>query len=101
MKKATVAVKKEFKACWRFASLRWGFIASSVVSAITALIMAWPDSMLYLWGAMPAEVKALIPENLLPLIGAIIFVLSALNRILKQRAVNDEKQRIDTSEQAG
>lgn len=98
MKKATVAVKKEFKACWRFKSLRWGFIASSVVSAASAVVLAWPDSMLYLWGAMPVEVKALIPENLLPFIAAFVFVMSALNRIAKQRVVNNEKQRIEATE---
>ena len=98
MKKATVAVKKEFKACWRFPSLRWGFIVSSVVSFATAVIMAWPDSMLFLWGAMPVEVKAMIPEHLLPFIAAFVFVMSALNRIIKQKVVKDEKQRIEATE---
>lgn len=98
MKKATGAVKKEFKACWLFPSLRWGFIASSIVSAASAVVMAWPDSMLYLWGAMPVEVKAMIPEHLLPFIAAFVFAMSALNRIIKQKAVKYEKRRIEATE---
>lgn len=90
-------IAKEFKVCWRFASLRWGFIISSVVSFFTAVLMAWPDSMLFLWGAMPVEVKAMIPENLLPFIAAFVFVMSALNRIMKQKVVKHEKERIKTT----
>jgi len=95
MKKAGVEVKKEFIACWQFPSLKWGFILSSVLSFLSAVVMAWPDSMLFLWGAMPYEVKLLIPEEILQPLAVFVFAMSALNRILKQKAVTNEKRKLE------
>ncbi|MDZ7922714.1 MAG: hypothetical protein U5M23_01355 [Marinagarivorans sp.] len=89
------AIKKEFRVCWRFWSLRIGFIASSGVGGLTALILAWPESIVAVWASIPDDAKAFIPDEYLPAIAFFIFAASALNRIVKERAVKNEKAKIE------
>ena len=65
---------------WRFWSVRLGVIGS----AITAVLIAFPDVALSAWAMMPADLKSAIPERYMPLIGVVIFVASLIARAIKQ-----------------
>lgn len=66
---------------WRWWSLR----LAALGTAITSVLILWPDWALFLWNAMPPEVRALLPQRYVPLIGVIIFGMSMLARIVKQK----------------
>lgn len=70
----------EWKKVLRF----WSVQLAIVGSALTALLIAVPDAAIYVWGMLPADLKALIPENYTPLIGVGVFALSVIARVIKQ-----------------
>lgn len=80
----------EFKVCWRYISLKVGFVSS----VISGFILTWPDSTLYVWSMMPDEVRNVLPENTVFIISFVVFIMAMLNRILKHRAIEDEKNRL-------
>uniref|UniRef100_A0AAU6VZY0 Holin n=1 Tax=Pseudomonas phage Pavpe01 TaxID=3138545 RepID=A0AAU6VZY0_9VIRU len=71
----------DWRLFWRFTSLQLGAIGA----ALTGVLIAFPDAALYAWGILPADLKAVIPERYLPLIGVGVFVLSMFARLIKQR----------------
>ena len=91
MKKITSNVKKEFAVCWPVPSLRWGFIFSSILAGLHAFIMAWPETISVIWASLPEELKAFFPDWLLMLITVAVFLMSALNRIFKNKELQDAK----------
>ena len=86
-------IKIEFEACWKFWSLRFGFVLSSFM----AMIALWPEALLTTWASLPAEFKTMLPPNVVTIVTFTIVVLSALNRVIKQRAVEREKRIIEAS----
>ena len=68
----------------------WSLQLSAVGAIIMSIFMIWPDSALYLWAFMPNEVRALIPSNIASFIAVILFGMSALSRIIKQKKLNKE-----------
>ena len=84
---------EDWRKCWRFWSVRLGVIGS----AITAVLIAFPDVALSAWAMLPADLKAAIPERYMPLIGVGIFVASLIARVIKQtklepKGVENDKQ---------
>jgi len=82
-------IKIEFEACWKFWSLRFGFVLSSIV----AMIALWPEALLTTWASLPADLKSILPPHVVTIVTITIVVLSALNRVIKQGAVENEKRR--------
>ena len=80
MKKLRIELIEDWRNFWRFWSVRLGIIGS----AITAVLIAFPDVALSAWAMMPADLKAAIPERYMPLIGVGIFVASLIARAIKQ-----------------
>lgn len=80
MKKLRIELIEDWRNFWRFWSVRLGLIGS----AITAVLIAFPDVALSAWAMMPADLKAAIPERYMPLIGVGIFVASLIARAIKQ-----------------
>lgn len=76
-----VELIEDWKKATRLWSVRFGLIGTAVMGIFTA----WPESALYLWGAMPGEVRALIPERFVSAIALFVFVMSTVSRIIKQR----------------
>lgn len=66
---------------FKFWSVRLGIIGT----AITSLLIAFPDAALYAWNILPADLKAFIPEKYTPLIGVAIFIASIVARLIKQK----------------
>lgn len=84
---------EDWRKCWRFWSVRLGVMGS----AITAVLIAFPDVALSAWAMLPADLKAAIPERYMPLIGVGIFVASLIARAIKQtklepKGVENDKQ---------
>ena len=80
MKKIRIELIEDWRNFWRFWSVRLGVIGS----AITAVLIAFPDVALSAWAMLPADLKATIPEPYMPLIGVGIFVASLIARAIKQ-----------------
>ncbi|WQZ00332.1 holin [Escherichia phage Shy] len=71
----------DWRLFWRFWSVRLGIIGT----ALTGVLVAFPDAALYAWNLLPSDLKAAIPEQYVPLIGVGVFVLSLVARLIKQQ----------------
>ena len=80
MNKIKLELIEDWRNFWRFWSVRLGIIGS----AITGVLIAFPDVALSAWAMMPADLKSAIPERYMPLIGVIILVASLIARAIKQ-----------------
>ena len=80
MNKIKLELIEDWRNFWRFWSVRLGIIGS----AVTGVLIAFPDVALSAWAMMPADLKSAIPEHYMPLIGVVIFVASLIARAIKQ-----------------
>ena len=80
MNKTKLELIEDWRNFWRFWSVRLGIVGS----AVTAVLIAFPDVALSAWAMMPADLKSAIPEHYMPLIGVVIFVASLIARAIKQ-----------------
>ena len=80
MNKIKLELIEDWRNFWRFWSVRLGIVGS----AITGVLIAFPDVALSAWAMMPADLKSAIPERYMPLIGVIILVASLIARAIKQ-----------------
>ena len=71
---------EDWRNFWRFWSVRLGIVGS----AITGVLIAFPDVALSAWAMMPADLKSAIPERYMPIIGVVIFIASLIARAIKQ-----------------
>ena len=93
MNKIKLELIEDWRNFWRFWSVRLGIIGS----AITGVLIEFPDVALSAWAMMPADLKSAIPEHYMPLIGVVIFVASLIARAIKQtkletKGVKNDKQ---------
>jgi len=72
---------------WKKAPKFWSVITSFIGTCIMGFFTIWPESALYLWGAMPNEVKTLLPDQLATGIAMFIFIASMISRLIKQKNV--------------
>ena len=80
MNKIKLELIEDWRNFWRFWSVRLGIVGS----AITGVLIAFPDVALSAWAMMPADLKSVIPERYMPLIGVGILVASLIARAIKQ-----------------
>jgi hypothetical protein len=80
MNKLKLQLIEDWRNFWRFWSVRLGIVGS----AVTAVLIEFPDVALSAWARMPPYLKAPIPERYMPLIGVVIFVASLVARAIKQ-----------------
>ena len=80
MNKFKLQLIEDWRNFWRFWSVRLGIVGS----AVTGVLIAFPDVALSAWAMMPGDLKAAIPERYMPLIGVVIFVASLIARAIKQ-----------------
>lgn len=85
---------------WRTAHKLWSVRLSAIGAAVMGVFTVWPESALYLWSAMPSEVRAFIPERFVSGIALFVFTMSALSRIVKQRPKNERIERKPAEETA-
>ena len=87
---------EDWRNFWRFWSVRLGIVGS----AITGVLIAFPDVALSAWAMMPADLKSAIPERYMPLIGVGIFVASLIARTIKQTKLEQKKKKNDKQPEA-
>ena len=87
MNKIKLELIEDWRNFWRFWSVRLGIIGS----AITGVLIAFPDVALSAWAMMPADLKSAIPERYMPLIGVIIFIASLIARAIKQSKLEQKE----------
>lgn len=75
-----------WRVLWRSWSVR--------LNALGVLVLGWiaidPVSLLAVWNMMPAPVRDLIPEQFLSTIGAVLFGLSMLARLVRQPKMQEK-----------
>ena len=77
---------ENWKQCWKFWSIRLGIIGSTIVS----LLVLIPDAAMLAWNTLPAELKASVPPEYLPLVGVAFFLLSLIARLIQQSNVGEK-----------
>lgn len=82
-----VELIEDWKKAYRLWSAWFGVLGTAVMGFFTF----WPDGLLYLWGAMPAEVRRLIPEQYATAIAMFLFVGSTIALIIKQRRPKNDR----------
>ena len=87
MNKIKLELIEDWRNFWRFWSVRLGIVGS----AITGVLIAFPDVALSAWAMLPADLKAAIPERYMPLIGVVIFVASLVARAIKQTKLEQKE----------
>ena len=87
MNKIKLELIEDWRNFWRFWSVRLGIVGS----AITGVLIAFPDVALSAWAMMPADLKSAIPERYMPLIGVVIFVASLVARAIKQTKLEQKE----------
>lgn len=75
---------------WRKAHKFWSVRLNALLTAISTILLAWPDAALSLWGLLPAEVKALLPEKPILLVLVILSLGALAARFIKQEKVREE-----------
>lgn len=75
-----------WRAMWRAWSVR--------LNAVGVALLGWfaidPVSLLAVWNMMPAPVRDLIPAQMLSLIGALLFALSLIARLVRQPKMQEK-----------
>lgn len=78
----------DWKKSWRF----WSVQLSVVGTALTSILVAFPDAAVQAWAVVPADLRNMIPPAYLPLIGVGVFAMSIVARILKQDKLDNDSQ---------
>lgn len=89
VKKKRKLIKKpelipDWKKAWRF----WSMRLAALGTAITSLLILWPDAALQAWNLLPQDLKSVLPERMVPIIGVGIFILSMVARVINQPKLN-------------
>jgi len=69
---------------WKRAYKLWTVRLSAFGVVVMGWFTFWPESVLYLWSAMPIEVRRLLPEQFATSIALLIFAGSAIARLIRQ-----------------
>lgn len=77
---------EDWRDFWRF----WSVRLAAVGTAITGLLVAFPDAALAAWAILPHELKSSIPPQYMPLIGVVVFALSIVARLIRQDSLRDK-----------
>lgn len=79
---------ENWRECWRCWSTRLAILGT----AITSVLLAFPEAALSVWAIMPVEFKNAIPAQYMPFIGIGVFALSIVARLIKQEGLENAKR---------
>ncbi len=63
----------------------WSVWLASIGSAISAWVQSFPDDALNAWNMLPPDVKSLIPQNYLGMIGAFMVAMAVMSQFVRQK----------------
>lgn len=77
----------EIRDWWRF----WSIRAAAIGTAIMTWLALDPMALLVLYNALPRPLKYLLPEQLMAVLGALIFGLTIYLRLVAQRKLKEKR----------
>ena len=81
---------------WKQSWKMWSVRLSALGASIMGMFLYFPEWTLYLFNAMPKEVRDMLPDNLALFLAMIVFIGTAISRIVKQeKLANDRKETED------
>ena len=81
---------------WKQSWKMWSVRLSALGASIMGMFLYFPEWTLYLFNAMPKEVRDLLPDNLALFLAMIVFIVTAISRIVKQeKLAKDRKETED------
>ncbi len=69
----------------------WSVVISSIGALIMTVFTVWPDTAFIVWQSMPDEVRAAFPQSFVSGIGAFLFIMTAIARIVKQNKLSENQ----------
>lgn len=73
----------------------WSVWLASLGSMLSAWVQSFPQSSIDAWNVLPPDVKALLPQNYLGLIGAFMVAMGVIAQFVRQKKLNKQKQQMD------
>jgi len=86
----------EFVAHAKLLFKAWSVWLASVGSAVTAWVQLFPDDALNAWNSLPPDVKSVIPQNYLGMIGAFMAAMAVMSQFVRQKKLTEQKSQIDS-----
>ena len=80
---------------WKQCYKMWSVRLSSFGAALMGYFLYFPDSALWLWQMMPREIHALLPSNVAMFIAFVIFIGTAISRLVKQNKLHQKEPKDD------
>lgn len=74
---------------WRKLHKAWSVRLGVVATALTSALIAFPELAMQVWQWLPGEFKTFLPEQYMPLVGVVLFVLSLLAKFIEQQSLKD------------
>lgn len=87
LQKLKIELIVEWRQAWKYMSVQ----LATIGLMIQWYLLEFPVDAYAHWAALPAEVKAVIPETVLPYVGPTIIALSLVSRLIKQSNVRKEQ----------
>ncbi|SLM63181.1 MULTISPECIES: DUF7940 domain-containing protein [Dickeya] len=75
----------EFVSHVRLIFKTWSFWLCNTAASLGAIALALPDQVLQLWSSLPAEVKAMLPQNVLSQASVYLLVLGVISQFIRQQ----------------
>ncbi|MFE0584822.1 DUF7940 domain-containing protein [Pantoea vagans] len=85
----------EFVSHTRLLFKAWSVWLASLGSMLSAWVQSFPQNALDAWNVLPPDVKALLPQNYLGLIGAFMVAMGVIAQFVRQKTLNEQKQQMD------
>ncbi|MCX8955817.1 DUF7940 domain-containing protein [Erwinia psidii] len=73
----------------------WSVWLASLGSALGAWVGSFPDSAMRAWQLLPADVKAIIPQHYLGMIGAFMVAMAVIAQFIRQPALAEQRQQLE------
>lgn len=75
---------------WRTMWRSWSVRLNAVGLALLSWFAVDPVSLLAVWNMMPAGVRDLIPTQIVSILGAVLFALSMIARLVRQPKLQEK-----------
>lgn len=85
----------EFVSHARLLFKAWSVWLASLGSILSAWAQSFPSAAVDAWSALPEDVKSLLPQNYLGLIGAFMVAMGVIAQFVRQKKLNEQKQQMD------
>lgn len=78
----------EFVAHARLIFKTWSFWLCNTAASLGAIALALPDQVLQFWSSLPAEIKAMLPPNVLSQASVYLLVLGVISQFIRQQKLS-------------